>query len=60
MAEIPTIETDDQRTKEEYKHELERVKEEYRSLQKQKTAWMVAAILFMALFAITLALKLTH
>ncbi|MBF0579782.1 hypothetical protein IM774_08325 [Erysipelotrichaceae bacterium RD49] len=46
-------------TKEEYQHQLERANKEIASLKKQKTGWMVAAIILLILFAITLALKLS-
>lgn len=45
-------------SREEYQHELERMNEKYEKLQKTKTAWKVSCILFMVLFALTLALKL--
>lgn len=47
-------------SREEYQHELERMNEKYEKLQKTKTTWKVSCILFMVLFALTLALKLMH
>lgn len=51
---------DDSKTLEEYQHELERMKEEKAKLEKSKTFWMVAAIILLVLFVITLALKLAR
>lgn len=44
--------------KEEYQNQLERANKEIAALKKAKTGWMVAAIILLILFAITLALKL--
>lgn len=49
-----------QKTKEEYMHELEQAKAENAKLSKAKTAWMVAAIILLVLFVLTLALKLAR
>ncbi len=49
----------DQPCKEQIRVDLENAQKENAKLRKQKTAWMAAAIVLLAMFVITLALKLS-